>query len=114
MITRFYVKDTDTGFMVESFDTYKDALDKINECLEENAKHDDNRFYRYKIVDEDGVSVFRYTFKVQYGDNWMDFDNVTVYEHPGYTAVDLIRDYCLKNYKAVELINEHRTEWGIN
>lgn len=114
MINRFYVKDTDTGFMVDSFDTYDAALDKINECLAENAKHDDNRFYRYKIVDEDGVSVFRYTFKVQHGDSWMDFDNETVYEHPGYTVDSFIQDRGLTGFKEVKLINEHRTEWSIN
>jgi len=85
-MSKYYTASVKTGFMVESFDSFDEALEAINKYR--NQK--ETRHEVFQIVDEDHYLLHRYIITFPGGAE-------AVIARDGYTASDYAREHGLKS-----------------
>lgn len=88
----FYVASNKTGFVVDGFNTFDDALAAIDRYQAEDFKNGDCRVGMYSIVDEDHIPVHRYMVKVSTDGSTFNYIDV-IEANENYTESDYINQH---------------------
>ena len=84
-MSKYYIASLKTGFMVDSFDSFDEALEAL-------GKHSQEGNEAFQIVDEDHHTLHRYIVTIpEDGKYRVD----VVIERNGYTEADYARDHGL-------------------
>ena len=88
MNSKFYVIDNQTGFMVDSFDSFDDALKAIDGYMKNAWAEGNRRIDLYSVADEDRHVLHRYMVKIDQGDGSSVYTGPVI-SREDYTSVEL-------------------------
>lgn len=96
----YYVADKKTGFMVEGFNDYDDALTATNKYEEQGREASGNNYrpWMYELVDTDHYPIHRYLVKHRYSDGSYEYNGVVI-ARDGYTGDDYAKENGITDYK---------------
>ena len=91
-MSKYFVRSNKTGLMVESFDTFDDALKAIDEYMKKDWAAGDRRIDLYNITDEDRNVLHRYLVKITQENGSSKYTGPIICRED-YTGEDYARDH---------------------